>query len=104
LPPAGAAKNIIVNMNNYMRPSINDPTNGINFLGASPIANTPRRVFGGYPTNGSPISANSLPPGMFADDLAVYGIDDSDHHGDPKRRRIARVLCPSCVNAGNPVY
>jgi hypothetical protein len=50
----------------------------------------PRQMFGGYP-NGSPLPPNTMPPDMFTDDLVGYGLDDGDAHGDPKRRRIARV-------------
>jgi hypothetical protein len=76
---------------NYMN---NDPSNGIHYFGASPLANAPRRVFGSFSADGSPVPPhNAIPPGIFADDLSGYGMDDGDHgdHGDPKRRRIARV-------------
>lgn len=75
---------------NYMNPSVNDPSNAINYFGASPLNNAPRRVFGSFSGDGSPIPPHALPAGMFTDDLSGYGLDDSEH-GDPKRRRIARV-------------
>jgi hypothetical protein len=72
---------------NYMN---NDPSNGIHYFGASPLANAPRRVFGSFSADGSPVPQHAIPGGIFTDDLSGYGMDDGDH-GDPKRRRIARV-------------
>jgi hypothetical protein len=49
-------------------------------------------MFGSYANDGA---SNGL-PAVFPDDLMGYGMDDGDH-GDPKRRRIARVCVDSQV-------
>lgn len=77
-------------MNNYMKPNIADPSQGMQYYGASPIANPQSRIYNGYTTSGSP-GAHALTQNMYADDMSPYGMDDGGDNGDPKRRRIARV-------------
>lgn len=78
------------NMNNYMKPTGPDPSQGIQYYGASPIANPQSRIYNGYATNGSP-GAHGMQQNVYADDMSAYGMDDGGDNGDPKRRRIARV-------------
>jgi hypothetical protein len=85
---------------NYLN---NDPSNGMHYFGASPLANAPRRVFGSFSADGSPVPPNAIPPGMFTDDLSGYGMDDGEH-GDPKRRRIARVGSQVIGSGGEEIY
>jgi hypothetical protein len=80
----------IAKMNNYMKPTAADPSQGIQYYGASPMANPQSRIFNGYSSNGSPVP-HGLPQNMYADDMSAYGMDDGGDNGDPKRRRIARV-------------
>lgn len=72
---------------NYMQASALD--NGINYPATA--LGSPRRKFGSYPNEVAPLPPNALASGAFADDLMGYGLDDGGDHGDPKRRRIARV-------------
>jgi hypothetical protein len=51
----------------------------------------PRQLFGSYQNEGAALPPNALGPGMCTDDMAGYGLEDGNEHGDPKRRRIARV-------------
>ncbi len=63
--------------------------NGINYPATA--LGGPRRMFGSYPSEAALAAPNGLAAGMFSDDLMGYGLDDGGDHGDPKRRRIARV-------------
>jgi hypothetical protein len=78
-------------MNNYMKPNVADPSQGIQYYGASPMANSQSRIFNGYASNGSPGPPHGMSQNMYADDMSAYGMDDGGDNGDPKRRRIARV-------------
>jgi hypothetical protein len=73
-------------MKNYMQAAAMG--GGINYPATA--LGGPRRMFGSY-DQGASIPVNALTPGMFADDLLGYGLDEQSEHGDPKRRRIARV-------------
>ena len=55
------------------------------------LSNPPPQVFGSYSADGSP-TTGGYPAAYFADD-GSYGYDDrGDDQGDPKRRRIAKVI------------
>jgi hypothetical protein len=75
---------------NYLNPPPPDAPNPMNYYSPSPLANQPRRIFGSF-GDGSPIPANAVPPGLFADDVLGFDVGEMGEHGDPKRRRIARV-------------
>ncbi|KAE9992947.1 hypothetical protein EG327_007255 [Venturia inaequalis] len=81
-------------MNNYMKPNVADPPQGMQYYGPSPMANPQSRIYNGYTTSGSP-GAHAMPQNMYADDMSAYGMDDGGDNGDPKRRRIARA-CDMC--------
>lgn len=66
-----------------------DPNEGMAYYGATGLGN-PRRPYGSFAHDGSPMPPSVMAPGMYTDDLMGYGMDDGDG-GDPKRRRIARV-------------
>lgn len=74
---------------NYMNAPPNEAANAYMF-NPSPIVNH-RRVFSSFSADGSPLPPSAIPPGLFADDLAAFELGDASEHGDPKRRRIARV-------------
>lgn len=65
----------------------------MNFYAPPNLVNQPPQIFGNFAANGSQMSG-SLPDAMFVEDNTP-GLDDAIDHGDPKRRRIARVRCGS---------
>ncbi|TLD37047.1 hypothetical protein E2P81_ATG02829 [Venturia nashicola] len=81
-------------MNNYMKPNVADPSQGMQYYGPSPMANSQSIIYNGYTTSGSP-GAHPMSQNMYADDMSAYGMDDGGDNGDPKRRRIARA-CDMC--------
>lgn len=65
----------------------------MNFYAPPDLVNQPPQIFDNFAANGLQTSG-SLPDTMFVEDNTP-GMDDSIDHGDPKRRRIARVRCES---------
>jgi hypothetical protein len=78
---------------NYMQQPPEAAANPINYYAPSPLANPHRRAFSTYAADATQLGTHGgITASMFAaDDLAMLGMDDGGEHGDPKRRRIARV-------------
>jgi len=80
---------------NYMNAQPTDGASAYNMFTPSPLMNQHRRAFSSFSADGSPLPPSAIPTGLFADDLAAFDLGDANEHGDPKRRRIARVSSPS---------
>ena len=76
---------------NYLNAQPTDGTNAYSLFAPSPLMNQHRRAYSSFSTDGSPLPASAIPAGLFADDLAAFDLGEASEHGDPKRRRIARV-------------
>ncbi|KAI9717736.1 MAG: hypothetical protein M1812_004465 [Candelaria pacifica] len=70
---------------------VGEPPQQHSLSGAPPLVNPPPQIFGGFTSNGSPITA-SLPGPIFTEDEGSLGIEESN---EAKRRRIARA-CDMC--------
>jgi hypothetical protein len=76
---------------NYMNAQPTDGANAYSLFAPSPLMNQHRRAFSSFSADGSPLPPSAIPAGLFADDLAAFDLGEANEHGDPKRRRIARV-------------